>query len=304
MTLLALKDSVSGVFSLPKLVITQAGHPHVQAATWLKGMGLANFSAASWSNLNIKGWHAETLPRWLHMGYLLWLPNPQPTGQLLQWHALDSIDRFESYDGSFICEALAQFWSKMPTANPRFNDISPFGGAPSHQDQAIFFGGSFNPWHRAHQECMALYPHPEQIILVPDTNPQKPYRQRVCAWASYRDFLARTHQFGAVVFPGFCGREFANPTVSWLPFSHYASRQMLMGEDAFVSLPAWIEATRLVTALNQIWVVPRRSKQSDIHKAQAWFLHHAPHCKLTFLGDHPFRDVSSTAMREKGPGQT
>lgn len=213
------------------------------------------------------------------------------------WTALAGIHRFADRDGKAVCAALAQFWSHMPTANPQFKGIQPYGGGPA-SDHVIFFGGTFNPWHRAHRACIELCPNPERIVVVPDTNPRKPITHVACPWQEFQQLLEETGNLGPSVFPGYAGLDRPNPTSSWLPKTTYVRRDLLMGDDSWVTLPAWIESERLVKALCAIWVAPRRSSETAIGLSREWLSRVAPECEVHFLGDHPYRDLSSTAIRQ------
>ena len=41
------------------------------------------------------------------------------------------------------------------------------------REELIFFGGSFNPWHAGHSNCLRLMDPHKTIIVVPDHNPFK-----------------------------------------------------------------------------------------------------------------------------------
>ena len=45
------------------------------------------------------------------------------------------------------------------------------------EDEIIFFGGSFNPWHKGHTECIKLLPQGIPIVILPDNNPFKQNHQ-------------------------------------------------------------------------------------------------------------------------------
>jgi len=212
------------------------------------------------------------------------------------WLPLAGISRFENPDGSAVCAALAQFWPCMPMGNTLFKNTVPYGGG-RNRDHAIFFGGTFNPWHRAHQACIELCPLKENVVVVPDTNPRKPISHRDCPWQEYQQLIADVKGLGVTVFPGYASLDHPNPTASWLPKTRYAKRDLLIGDDSWVTLPTWIEAERLVAALNAIWIAPRRSAKKDIEFTERWLHRNAPKCEVHFLGDHPYRDISSTKIR-------
>lgn len=297
MEVLLAEAGPAGKAQLPQRHVSNGVHPKTQANTWLQSLGF-EFSSARLAMLALAGY--STSSNRLSQGVLLWVPSSsKPPG--LTWQPLSAVAQFAEGDGALVCAALAQFWPQMPTANPAFTGIQPFASGPDPNGPAIFFGGSFYPWHRAHQACVELCPLPSRVIVVPDNNPQKAHQQRPCAWQTYRHLLARVTPLGAHVFPGYCGLEHANPTVGWFPHTTYQQRHYLMGDDSFASLPKWIDAENLVRACHQLWVVPRRSNAADLKRAAAWLAQVAPACELTFLDDHAYRDVSSTAIRAQEP---
>lgn len=293
-----LADGHADSCQLPEKPVTPGVHPLVQAGTWLETLGF-DPQRASLHPLGMKGFHNPAHK--LSQGILAWFPNQLHPPKSGFWQNLGTIPSFAESHGSFICEALACFWAFMPSGKPGLASITPFSSQPDPH-HVIFFGGSFNPWHRAHLVCIELCPQPENVVVVPDFNPRKAVRNQSCPWQVFRQLSLEIASTGAHVYPGFCGLEYPNPTVSWLPFTQLPQRQMLMGDDSFVTLPGWIRAETLVQALDHLWVVPRQSLPDAIAKSKAWLTRTAPHCQIHFLEDHPYRDLSSTKLRAKRQG--
>lgn len=233
----------------------------------------------------------------LHQGTLIWVPHASVlnTGDLT-WVSLKNLQELDDPGGSFLCKALAQFWTTMPESSRSLKSISPYPYTSIPNSNITFFGGSFNPWHRAHKACLELHPEPQHIWVIPDVNPRKDTSNR-SPWELYKYLLTEVGPLGARVYPGFCGLEFANPTVRWLPFTKVQRPQILMGDDSLVTFPNWIESKTLAQAIHTIWIAPRRSQADAISKAISWLGIHAPDCKINWLNDHPYRDLSSTKIR-------
>ncbi len=241
------------------------------------------------------GW-SVALPHLVH------LPGPLPLthrGQTrYSWQPLAELARLDADHGAMVCDALGRFWPEMPTRDPRLVSIPVFGRATLGAE-LTFFGGSFNPWHDGHAACLQLCPRHEGLIVVPDTNPFKESVPIDCAWHRFRHLVGIAEHFGAVVFPGFCGREHANPTIGWLPFVKAARKGLLIGDDSFADFPRWTQAFDLAQQIDHLYVVARRTPSDAIERASDWFKRHASGVSIRFLGDHEHRDHSSTALREK-----
>lgn len=284
--------------SLPSITIPSGQHPYASFQEWLLPRSLAP-KVQHFQLLPMKGFLNNNHSDLLHACAIAWLEKPAPEREGFKWCPLSEVHTLPYPEGSYLCEALALFWPVMPTYHEGFKDIKPYGYSIANNQSAIFFGGSFSPWHRAHRVCIELCPFPELVIVVPDANPQKELKRRTCPWATYQEVLREVSPLGAAVFPGYSGLEHKNPTVRWLPFTRFPNKQVLMGDDSLASFPSWIEAPTLAQSISQIWVVPRRSPKTRIDSALDWFRTHARACKITFLEDHPYRDVSSTQIRNR-----
>jgi nicotinate-nucleotide adenylyltransferase len=217
-----------------------------------------------------------------------------------EWVALAELERLAFDHGAMLCEALGRFWPNMPTAAPEFRGLVGYR-IPQHLDwsEVTFFGGSFNPWHQGHEACINRFSDPARLVVVPDTNPFKGQVDRGCAWQFLRELEAQLAGSECALFPGFCGMEEPNPTVAWLPFVEAERRALLMGEDTFFSFPDWNQAARLAAALDAIHVVPRRTEGDGWAHATVWFHRHQPNCRIVRLADHPYRDYSSSYLRDR-----
>lgn len=214
-----------------------------------------------------------------------------------QWVSLGELDRLAFDHGAMLCEALGCFWPAMPTWKPVLKGIAPFGG-PNRQTPVLsFYGGSFNPPHEGHLECVKGHPIRQILIVVPDANPFKEQGQDGCAWRHYRMLQAYFGERCAAVFPGFCGMEWANPSYDWLIGVKADKVGLLIGDDSLHSLPKWYRAADLVRLIDHLYVVPRHKSGSELDADFHWVRSINPELNLRALADHPHRDKSSTALR-------
>lgn len=234
--------------------------------------------------------------------WLFHLPEARPVkgdddASAAWWAPLTELEELAFDHGAILCEALGKFWPQMPGHDIRLASIKPFG-MPLQNTSAIFFGGSFNPWHEGHTACVQLCTRPEELVVVPDANPFKDGPENICYWKRYRQIHCLLKDHPGSVFPGFCGQETPNPTVGWLPYTHYQQKTLLIGQDNLTSLPRWRQAAQLVAALDEIQVAPRRESVKDLQTAITWLNQTNPSCEVTELEDHKHRDQSSTSIRE------
>jgi len=238
--------------------------------------------------------------------FLFHLPAPAPVqgsdeAKRPRWCSLSELEMLAFDHGAILCEALGRFWPEMPMFDRRLAGTPVFGRGTIGSD-LTFFGGSFNPWHEGHEACLRLSPRHDGLVVVPDANPFKETAVASCAWRLVHDLMKSADRFGAVVFPGFCGREHANPTIGWLPFVAAKRKGLLIGDDSFVDFPRWLEAADLARQLHHLYVVPRQSGEDEIERARTWFARHSPRTEIRFLENHPHRGVSSTALRNGDNG--
>lgn len=237
----------------------------------------------------------------LSQPFLFHLPEPLAVvgaddARAAHWVPLAELGALAFDHGAILCEALGRFWAEMPGAFPLLGGIQAFGAPSQFPKAPLFFGGSFNPLHDGHRAAVTQAAAADRLIVVPDHNPFKDEADHACAWQRYLALREAFASTALATFPGYCGLELPNPTSSWLPFVP-GTRGFLIGEDSLVSLPRWIDAARLVRALDQLLVLPRRERPADLEASRAWLATTAPQCKLEILADHPYRDLSSSDLR-------
>ncbi len=241
----------------------------------------------------------------LSQPYLFYLPEAVPPragddAARAFWQPLADLEELAFDHGAILCEALGRFWPCMPNYAPALAGIRAPGVPLEWKDRLVFFGGSFNPWHKGHEACVSLFPKQEGSLLVlPDANPFKAETLTACAWKLYRAIRRAVASHRTAVFPGFCGMETPNPTVAWFPYVRAPARGLLLGEDSLESLPGWLQARRLVRHMDRIFVAPRRADAGKREAALRWLREANPDCEVIPLEDHPHRDLSSTALRRE-----
>ncbi len=168
-------------------------------------------------------------------------------------------------------------------------------------DEWVFFGGSFNPWHSGHQACLDLLPTQKICFILPDRNPQKeiilenpvPKILEISSKAKLKE-----KQF---IVPTFLLEEKKNPTVEWIEklSMDYPNIKLslLMGFDSLSQIQSWIRSDDLLKKLDSIYYVARQESEIDREKITKKLNALYPHLRFKFLGGHEHEYVSSTNIR-------
>ncbi|WP_372652103.1 hypothetical protein [Halobacteriovorax sp.] len=211
-----------------------------------------------------------------------------------EWRDILGIEKFVKGDGAVVCEALGKLF-------PLFNkeeSILPsiFIKDSFNHDEAAFFGGSFNPWHDGHTECLKRCSS-ENIIIIPDRNPWKEEIELECFFKSFMELARKFESSPYSIYSGFYGLEKVNPTVDWLPQAQFLKKSLLVGDDNFCSLLKWKNVETLVLNVSSIYVLNRNHTLSEIEKAKGDILRLNKNLDITILGEHEFMSLSSTDLR-------
>ena len=216
------------------------------------------------------------------------------------WAELESIREVDEPLGSILCEALAKFWPLMPLSQKSLSSIHPIYSELKEAPQLTFYGGTFDPFHKGHMACLKLCPA-RPLIVVPDHNPQKKWRGDRSFWNLYQELKAEAQRVapsGAYVYPGFCGSERGNPTVSWLQ-GISAKKNLLLGDDCFRDILTWKDAEQLIQLLNGLYVVPRSLNLSDFESHSHTLRSLNSRLKIERLPHHSYQNISSSGFEEK-----
>ncbi len=240
--------------------------------------------------------------------FLCWLEKEEvvfPNSDALEvkWIKLDDLEDMAFDHGSILCEALGMFWEGMPTYNKLLSGVEVWNGVSKDffkHNNMIFFGGTFNPWHEGHTECVRQCPDKDKLVVFPDNNPFKEIvDDQYCFWNRYKSILKTVSGYNATVFPGFCGVEKKNKTSAWLPNVDAQSKSLLLGDDSFIDLEKWYDVDILLKSLKNIYVVPRELSQVNYQKVIKWIQEKEYSIQVDILCDHPYQKLSSTDLRNK-----
>lgn len=176
------------------------------------------------------------------------------------------------------------------------NDFDLFYKQIDPTKGVTFYGGSFNPFHRGHLECLLKCPE-ENLILIPDINPQKPedLSMTMTHLESLAEELKKTPY---LIYPRFILNAKKNPTSSWITKIRHFEVNFLMGDDSYMSLLNWIKPEEILLSLTKLYVVSREHKIQDYLIQKEKILRINPKLEIIFLGEHDYMDLSSTKLRK------
>lgn len=173
-----------------------------------------------------------------------------------------------------------------------------------HQEEVVFFGGSFNPWHSGHTSCVQLAPKDIPLVVMPDNNPFK-VENRGRRFTSVQDIRAevKTYRKDAYFYLDFLLNTEPTPTWEWVQTvkSHFPTLKIsiLLGNDSFIGITGWNDHALLLNSLEGIYIVSRQDDLKRNEEQIQLIQSIAPEIKLHFLGNHPFEHLSSTEIRKK-----
>ncbi|MFN8370552.1 MAG: hypothetical protein U0T83_08020 [Bacteriovoracaceae bacterium] len=193
-----------------------------------------------------------------------------------------SVEFLAPYD-QILCESIAIF-------NLPFN---------SYRKKVFFYGGSFNPLHKGHIECVRQFPFKKDLVVVPDYNPFKMKPKFRNIFQNYQSLLKAFSKFNVSIYSGFYGLTKPNPTYIWLKKIKAGKIGLVMGDDNFLTIEKWYKANHLLKKIESLYVIPRVYNIHDIlaHKAQLTLKF--TRLKIFILKEHSYQNLSSTAIRKK-----
>lgn len=172
-----------------------------------------------------------------------------------------------------------------------------------NSDEWVFFGGSFNPWHKGHQACLNMLPADKLCFILPDRNPLKEINAdnpvpKIIELVKHIKF--GKHHYLA---PTFLLELQKNPTVTWIEKlrGNFPNQKLslLMGFDSLNGIFNWTRYEDLLKGLNCIYVASRLEDEDEKQFLAKKINTIAPHLEIQFLGHHDFENLSSTNLRKK-----
>lgn len=169
-------------------------------------------------------------------------------------------------------------------------------------DEWVFFGGSFNPWHKGHQACLDLLPEDKLCFILPDRNPHKELKvlepvSTIIQLVSKIKFAKNTY-----IAPTFLLDFQANPTVTWIEKLHQdfpnKKHSLLMGFDSLRGVSKWVRAQELLPMISTIYVVSRLEEDDEREAVVEPLKKIAPNLHVEYLGRHIYENLSSTNLRK------
>lgn len=161
---------------------------------------------------------------------------------------------------------------------------------PHQSKDIIYFGGSFNPWHEGHSECLRKAPKNALKVVILDRNPQKKFNT---SKISLDEDLITSLNDNVYIYWEFYYQDTKNPTINWISqivrdlplYSH----SLLIGYDSFENFSTWKDYELILEKLNKLYVLNRMNKETELKY----------NIETIFLGDHPYESLSSSSIRLK-----
>lgn len=203
-------------------------------------------------------------------------------------------------------EALLDLVSARYPISPNYPELNkncPEMVFHNDTDEWIFFGGSFNPWHKGHQACLDLLDENKTCFITPDRNPLKELHSFHPVFDILEISTKAKFKKNQFLVPTFLLEHKKNPTVEWvtrLKENFPALKvSLLMGFDSFNHLKNWIRSEELIPLIDTAYVASRLEDDDERSLALNEVHARGPELNVVFLGRHKFEDLSSTEMRER-----
>lgn len=195
---------------------------------------------------------------------------------------------------------IADCFEFMPDATGMHSqsELSPLFLKHKIEDSVTFFGGTFNPFHEGHRACLDLCPE-KNILIVPDRNPFKDVRSVECASEEFMQLACELKDTRYSLYPGFLLKNEKNPTSSWLPKVKLKEKNLLMGDDSYMSFLRWNNPELIIKSLTKLYVVPREFTKKDYLTVEPQLLQWNPALTVHYLAEHPYMNLSSTKLRNR-----
>jgi len=167
----------------------------------------------------------------------------------------------------------------------------------------VFYGGTFNPWHKGHQACLNLLPEDLTCFILPDNSPHKELRELNPVVTILELSTKARFSQNQYLVPSFILNKKTNPTVEWIevikkrfPFQELS---LLIGFDSLENLPSWTRVEDLLPLLKRLYVISRLEDDTRREMALKRIKDISSELEIIFLGRHEFEKLSSTELRSK-----
>ena len=185
-------------------------------------------------------------------------------------------------------------------SSPTLNLIQLIKTQFTSSEEIVFYGGSFNPWHKGHSQCLRSITEAghEKVIVILDHNPQKKVQTSVTE--NYIEHQLKGHFPKAFYFADFYHAQVPNPTSQWiseLKKELLNPLSLLMGFDSLAGVTEWIEAEVLLKNLSAIYYLSREENKLQKSSALGKIRKINPQLNITHLGHHKFEHLSSKNLR-------
>ena len=237
-------------------------------------------------------------------GVLCWNDGPsssQKTERGGKWVPLLDLGELAEGEGRKLCLWLSLQYPFMGGETLKLKKVVNLPGRYLKGEfgkDIVFFGGSFNPWHRGHDACLSLCPQ-GPVLVLPDQNPWKERVQFKCPFYSFQQLALKLEPTPHSIYPGFMALGEGNPTCHWISKVEVAQRYFLMGDDVFLSLNGWKRWTEVVEQLQGIFVCPRQASYGELTHQEERLKQVKPSLEIVLLDHHQWESQSSTFLRDK-----
>lgn len=144
------------------------------------------------------------------------------------------------------------------------------------------------------------------LLVIPDRNPWKEegsLREKEelgSILVENLELLAKEEKKDILYYDGFLRQKKSNPTINWIDkiYSSDKRKELLMGDDSFLSLRKWKQADELIKKIDSLVVVARVSNKKERQFEKEMILKINPHLVVEFIEENPFKDLSSTLLRK------
>lgn len=197
-----------------------------------------------------------------------------------------------------LCHYLSDKIDLFNISNHIIDLPTPFSFNCEIRDEIVFFPGSFNPWHQGHSACLeGCFDKP--IVIIPDHNPWKDIRE-INPWSEVvhiKNKIMKLNKRNILIYPGFLIRDKKNPTSSWLPNVNVSKKWLLVGDDLFLEIHKWHQASLLFDSLYGLYVCPRAGDKNLLEKQKKELVDKYG-LNIVFLEHHEYEELSSSKIRD------